>query len=131
MPSTPSLAGRGATTFAELKAQGIRPEDIDEDWMDDMVKRLFRELKRQLSQVENAKPVEGREDGNLRAANARTLANLERTLERLARLEQQRVLARETKVAAKDDDARAALERKLDQLLEAARAQVPAGESEP
>jgi hypothetical protein len=121
MPISPP-SRNGELTLADIKARGVTPDDIDEAWLDDMVKRLFAELKRQLSQVENAGPAAETEQAPLRAANARTLASLERTLERLAKLEQQRALMRETKVAAKHDGARLALERRLDQLLAARRA---------
>ena len=123
MTDRSTICADGALTLAELLALGICPEDVDEQWMDEMVKRLFHELRKQMSQLETAmKKDDSPEQAGRRATNARTLDSLERTLERLARLEQQRVLSRETKVAAKNDGARAALERKLDQLLAAARA---------
>lgn len=118
----------GDVTYAAIEAEGITPDDIDETWLDDMVKRLFVELKRQLSQVEKSKSIPGAKAASERAADARTLASLERTLERLAKLEQQRALMRETKVAAKHDEARLALERRLDQLLAAQRARPAAQE---
>jgi hypothetical protein len=119
MPATPPRP-EGEMTFAEIRARGVFAQDIDENWMDQMVKRLFIELQRQLSQVENSQKVEGETQANLRSHNARTLAALERTLERLAKLEQQRALMRETKVAAKHDGARAELERRIDRLAAAA-----------
>lgn len=101
-------------------AAGVTPDDIDTDWLDDMVKRLFKELNRQMCQLENLK--EGSSTGPDRAANARTLGSLERTLERLSRMEREREALREKKVAKKNDEARDALIRRLDQLLEAGRA---------
>lgn len=98
-------------------AAGVTPDDVDTKWMDDMVKRLFKELNRQMCQLENLK--EGTSTGPDRAANARTLGSLERTLERLARMEREREALREKKVAKKNDEARAALIRRLDQLLAA------------
>jgi hypothetical protein len=88
------------------------PGDIDEEWLDQMVKKLFRELEKQLAAVTRSKPG----DASARAANARTLNSLERTLERLARLERERAAVRERKVVRHDEDARAALERRLDKL---------------
>lgn len=96
-------------------AAGVTPEDIDSEWMNDMVKRLFKELNRQMCQLEGLK--EGSSTGPDRAANARTLSSLERTLERLARMERERELLREKKVAVKNDEVRDALIRRLDQLL--------------
>lgn len=126
MPITPPRSAAVAT-LAQMRARGIAPEDVNADWLDDMTKRLFAELKRQLAQVENAPIAPGAAE---RAANARTLASLERTLERLAKLEQQRVLQRETKVAAKHDQALAALERRIDRLVAAGSAAADSAESE-
>jgi hypothetical protein len=117
MPATPTRRGE-TISHAGLKAAGITPDDIDETWLDTMVKRLFAELSRQLTQVEAAK--NDKANAQDRAANARTLASLERTLERLAKMEQQRVLMRETKVAAQHDGALAELERRIDRLVTAA-----------
>ncbi len=91
----------------------LLPEDIDEEWMDLMVKRLFRELDRQLNMMEKVDP-----PGNPaeRAQNARTLASMERTIGRLTRIEKERSAMREHKVAETNDDKRAILERRLDQL---------------
>ncbi len=86
-------------------------------WLDEMVKKLIHELERQLAAVGKSKPRTTAE----RAADARTLASLERTLERLSRLETQRAAVREKKVANHDGGARAALERRLDQRLAATR----------
>lgn len=89
----------------------------DEEWLDEMVKKLFRELEKQLARVSKAG---AGENAAGRAADARTLSSLERTLERLARLERERAAVRERKVVRHDDDARAALERRLDKLAGAA-----------
>jgi hypothetical protein len=91
----------------------ITIDDINSEWMDIMVKRLFRELNRQLGQVESLKPEQARAAD--RVQNARVLASLERTLERLARLEKDREGRRERK-GLKNDDARKALECRLDKL---------------
>ena len=93
----------------------ITSDDIKSEWMDIMVKRLFRELNRQLAQVESLKPEQA--SAGDRVQNARVLSSLERTLERLSRLEKERVARRERK-GLNHDDARAALERRLDKLVE-------------
>jgi CRP-like cAMP-binding protein len=102
------------------QTDNVGPDDVDSQWLDDMVKRLFRELNRQMCQLENLK--EGTSTGPDRAANARTLDSLERTLERLARMEREREALRQKKVARKNDEAREALIRRLDQLLAQGRA---------
>ncbi|MGN6516515.1 MAG: hypothetical protein ACTHLR_11835 [Rhizomicrobium sp.] len=95
----------------------MKLDDLQSEGIDIMVKRLFAELNRQLCQVESKK------DGELKAGermeNARVLASLQHTLERLARMEAQREAYRKGKNVAKDADARKALERKLDQLAAA------------
>jgi phage terminase large subunit-like protein len=80
----------------------------DSDWLDLMVKNLKDELQRQLARVRDA--VDGENNARSRAADARTLAVLGNTLEKLGRLEQQRAQVRETKVRKHEQDARAALE---------------------
>jgi hypothetical protein len=129
MTRTPNPTFGGDLSLDDIRAAGVTPDDIDSDWLDEMVKRLFHELRRQLAQVEAAKPdSDEHKDAARRAANVRALSGIERTLERLARMEQQRAAARETKIAAKNDEARAALERQLDQLLAAGNApKIPEG----
>lgn len=103
----------------------MRPDAPENEWLDDMVKRLMTELERQLKAVAEARGEEG--TAQTRAADARTLAALERTLERLSRLERERNAVREKKVAKHDADARTALERRLDKRLAAVRKTGPAG----
>jgi putative protein kinase ArgK-like GTPase of G3E family len=112
-----SLSG-GALTFAQIRAQGVTPDDIDADWMDDMVKRLFTELRRQLSMIESTKPNnEETKVAGVRAANVRALDSLERTLERLARLEQQRVASRKVRTAVRDEEIHITLERRINRFI--------------
>jgi hypothetical protein len=117
MPATPG----NAAAFARYCADVARP--IDETWRDDVVNRLLLELKRQLIQLENAQPTPGADEAETRAVNVRTLTNIERTLERLLRLEEQNTRKRETRVAKNDDDALEELERRIDQLAAAAEAE--------
>jgi hypothetical protein len=102
----------------------------DSDWLDMMVKKLITVLEAQLDAVAGAQP---RGDAAGRAADARTLSALERTLERLSRLDQARAAVREKKVtkmgAGHGTGARAALERRLDQRLAALAKKKPARKS--
>jgi hypothetical protein len=100
-------------------------QDIDSEWLDEMMTKLQHELERQIDRV--AKAQDGGGDARERAADARTLTALERTLERLARLERERALVHEKKIAKHDGSARTALERRLDKRLAAARARGGAG----
>lgn len=101
----------------------------DNEWLDDMVKKLMTVLEAQLNAVADTQP---KADAATRAANARTLASLERTLERLSRLERERAQVREKKVAKAGgpDGARQALERRLDKRLAALAKDKPAGKPE-
>ena len=99
---------------------------LDPEWLDSMVKRLITELEKQLAAVADAS-----KEGSTpvtRAADARTLAALERTLERLSRLERERAVVKEKKIAH-DGQGRAALERRLDKRLAAGGAKGAAGKS--
>ena len=120
MPSTPTLLVGVEQTLDQIRAG--EPEVIDEAWKDDIVHRLLRELKRQLCQLENTKPTPEIDQANIRIVNVRAITAMERTLDRLLRMDEQRELKRETKVAAKNDNAHAELERRIDQLAAAARA---------
>ena len=120
MPSTPNLPVGVERTLDQIRVGA--PEVIDEAWKDDIVQRLLRELKRQLCQLENTKPTPEIDQANIRIVNVRAITAMERTLDRLLRMDEQRELKRETKVAAKNDNALAALERRIDQLAAAARA---------
>jgi len=89
----------------------------DSDWLDKMVNKLKIELEAQLKRA--ATNPEDKGSAAERAADARTLAVLERTLEKLAAMEQARALVRETKISK--EGARDALERRLDKLAAAAK----------
>ena len=87
----------------------------DTEWLDEMVKKLKAELEAQLQRaIDNPSK---RSSATARAADARTLASLERTLEKLAQMEQARALVRETKIS--QQGVHDALERRLDKLAAA------------
>jgi hypothetical protein len=90
---------------------------FDSEWLDTMVKRLITELEKQLAAISGAAAEQSTPQS--RAADARTLAMLERTLEKLAKLERERAVVREKKIARHDTEGRAALERRLDKRLAA------------
>ncbi|MEI9932892.1 MAG: hypothetical protein WDM89_20730, partial [Rhizomicrobium sp.] len=102
MPTTPARKGDGALTRAEIEAAGVKPDDIDPEWLDKMVKRLFKELQRQLACIESTKPDDGdTKKASVRAANIRSLGALERTLERLNHMAQERIAKRQTNTAGR------------------------------
>lgn len=92
----------------------------DSEWLDEMVKNLKDELQSQLNRVRQASPKPEEDEAKMRASDARTLAALERTLERLSKLERERAAVREKKISPHDGQARTALERRLDKRLAAA-----------
>jgi hypothetical protein len=128
MPLTPPPCADGERPLAEMRVGA--PEVIDEAWKDDIVQRLLRELKRQLCQLENTKPTTEIDQANIRVVNVRALAAMERTLDRLLRMDEQRELKRETKVAAKNDGALAELQRRINQLIAGRDAGKPVANSE-
>ena len=100
---------------------------LDADWLDTMVNKLIVELEKQLTAVGKASKKGATPQS--RAADARTLAVLEQTLERLSRLERERAAVREKKIAKHGTDARAALESRLDKRLAALQKKGAAGKS--
>jgi len=124
MPMTNDLevarANRAARQAAQDAARAALRDRPDE-WMDEMIERFFLETGKQLKSVEETKAYTVDDQ----AQHARTLASLERTLERLSRMQTARA-SRERKVAMSDDEARAAFERRLDQRAGSADAKEPA-----
>ena len=118
MSKTPDREVAGALTRADIEAAGVKPDDIDPEWIDKMVKRLFRELQKQLARVEATKPDDNdTKCASVRSANVRTLSSIEQTLERLARMEQERIAKRQTKRVVRNDELRASIQHKIDILL--------------
>ncbi len=100
------------------RANDLAEAALDSSWLDKMVNKLKRELEAQLKRVSEGAPKKGATAKSSspaeRAADARTLAALERTLEKLVQMEQTRALVREAKIHT--EGARDALERRLDKL---------------
>jgi hypothetical protein len=120
MSLTPDRKVGGALTRADIVAAGVKPDDIEPEWIDQMVKRLFRELNRQLACIESTKPEDGdTRKASVRAANIRSLGAIERTLERLNSMEQERVARRQTKMAGRNEHLRIELECRINSLLTA------------
>jgi hypothetical protein len=117
-PLTPDPESAPADA-ARKQQDKLKHDDIDSEWLDAMVKRLFNELDRQMKQVEESRT--GQTDATGRTANARTLASLQNTMEKLSRMEAERDARRKIKNVTKDADARKELERKLDRIAAAGR----------
>lgn len=99
-----------------LALKGLTKDDIDPDEMDNVIMRIFQELRRQLSMMEAKKPDEL--DTADRERHARILSNLERTMERLSKLQSERAEARKSRAVGTADDARARVRSKITQILE-------------
>jgi|SRR5947207_7402784 len=112
MPLTPDVSAGERP----LALKGITKDDIDPNEMDNVIMRIFKELRRQLSMMESAKP-EHLETPD-RERHARILSNLERTMERLVRLQSERAEARKSKAANSDDNPRARVRAKIAELIE-------------
>jgi len=127
MPIVPQISGARETARA---LRGLSPDDIDPDEMDRTLMRIFNELTRQLAQME-AKKAE-QLDTTDRERNARILASLERTAERLVKLEAERSAARKSKAAIIDGHATEILDARIHRIVaaanKAARAEIAEGE---
>ena len=106
---------------------GITAEDIPPGWIDDMVKRLFEELNRQMIRLEKTSTQASdkkdhndmiEDDPEKREKNARTLTKLRTDLEHLTKLEMDRASLRATKSARKPSAARAKLAQQLAETAE-------------
>ena len=107
-----------AHTSEPLSTKGLRPSDINSDEMDELIMRILAEVKRQLGQLEQAEQRDV-ENASARDKHARILASLERTMERLAKVEAGRAAARKAKVTTNGLSGRKALEARIDRILAA------------
>lgn len=98
-----------------------------------MVRRVLEECNRQMIKLENAskKAPDSQDDPRLREQNARVLAKLRRELKEGLIMEDERAVKRSARNTQEEPDAVAALERRLDQLLERERAAGRSVESGP
>ena len=103
---------------------GVEAEDIPLGWIDDMVKRLFDVMNRNLIRLETAQKKVNDENKDaaviLKEASqqARLAAQIRNDLQRLRKLEMKRQ-AKKPKVAVSDEEALAELERSLDRIAAA------------
>lgn len=121
----PRTAGQGPYAREHWRAWiGREVEDLPPGWIDDMVRRQLEEWNRQMIKLEGAsiKEADNTSDERSRERNAHTLAVLQRQLKEILRMEDDRAVSRVTRNAHGAEDAVAALERRLDQLLERERA---------
>ncbi len=117
---------------------GVSAEDIPHGWMDDMVKRLFDELNRQLIRAETAsinepdlkKEAEDDKQLETREKRARVLVRLRGELERLTQMEMERASLRATKKTRTRTETRADIRRSVLAAIEPARARNGTGEPE-
>lgn len=116
MPLTPDGAG-APDDSARLPAipKGLTASDINPDEMDDVIMRIFKELRKQLSQMEAKKA--DQLTASDRERHARILANLERTMERLAAVEAGRAAQRKSAKENDRDVLLTELHRRLDRAI--------------
>jgi hypothetical protein len=93
----------------------IDTADIEEGWIRVMTKRLLKELNRQIAAVEATRIGDKPEAQTLevRANNAKVLASLQHTLERLMRLDKERDATLESKKGRTYASAREEIQRKF------------------
>jgi len=103
---------------------GVEAEDIPQGWIDDMVKRLFDVMNRNLIRLETAQSKVNDEDKTSveilkeAAQHARLAAQIRADMERLRKIEMKRV-AKKPKVTVSDDEARGELKREIDRIVAA------------
>ncbi|MBV9992606.1 MAG: hypothetical protein JOZ72_15105 [Alphaproteobacteria bacterium] len=96
---------------------GREVDDIPSGWMDHNIKRLFDEWNKQMIKLEDLKNGSNKSDSaKEREHDARTLMQLQRSLDHLIKLETGRAALRANKMANRNEGERAALQRQLDQL---------------
>ena len=127
--------------------KNVTAEDIPPGWIDNMVKRLFDELNRQILRVENLQRQEDSKqpgtgapktksdpeqpgDALKREQDSRTLARLQSSLTRLTKMEMERASLRTTKSARTRTEARIAIRRKVLAAIEREEAADRSGESQ-
>jgi len=129
MPHVPDTPAADAHARPPLTTRGLKPADINPDEMDEVTMRIFHELRRQLSMMENKKAEQL--DTQDRERHARILASLERTMERLAQVEAGRAAARKSKATTNDGlSGRKALEARIDRIIAVEFEKAAAGRTE-
>lgn len=114
---------------------GVEAEDIPQGWMDDMVKRLFDIINRNMIRLETAQAKvndENKDSSEIikEAAHHQRLATQVRgDLERLRKMEMKKQ-SKKPKVTISDEEERAELQREIDRILAAERAAGVSGKSE-
>ncbi|HSC19434.1 MAG TPA: hypothetical protein VLC74_11010 [Rhizomicrobium sp.] len=111
MPHLPDTPAADARARPPLNTRGLKPTDINPEDMDEVTVRIFKELRKQLSMMETKKAEQLTTAD--RESHARILASLERTMERLAKVEAGRAAARKNQVSIKDGSRRQLLLSKL------------------
>lgn len=138
MPATPDeeLVEARKARLAAAKAKRAPPNMTDglpqdEEDTDEVLAYARRVAKLQIGSIEKMADTKITSDeANARARDARTLNELVRTLERLDALEKNRKLSGRRTKTKHDAELKAALVRRLDQLVAANRAREPAGGTE-
>jgi len=116
---------------------GLTAEDIPHGWIDDMVKRLFEELNRQMLRAQNSSKnaLIERKDGtyddstDARDQDSLILSRLQNSMNRLNKLDTERATLRHTKNAKTRREMRAAIRSRVLGAIERSRAGNRDGES--
>jgi hypothetical protein len=103
---------------------GVEAEDIPQGWMDDMLKRLFDVMNRNLIRLETAQAKvndqDKEQDEIIKEASQhqRMASQIRADMERLRKLEMKKQ-SRKPKVTLSDDEERAELQREIDRIIAA------------
>ena len=115
MPLVPDQPAADAHVRPPLSTKGLKPADINADEMDEITMRIFRELIRQIEALESTEK-KNINEASVRERDARILASLERTMERLAQIEAGRAAARKSNASTQDGTALDALKREISRI---------------
>jgi hypothetical protein len=137
METDPETVPRAYARTDPRHWKNLTAEDIPHGWIDDMVKRLFEELNRQMlrAQHSSANALKKKQDGtyeddtDARDQDSLILSRLQGSMQRLTKLEMERATLRTTKNARKRRDTRAAIRSKVLGALERAGNRDGGGES--
>ena len=121
--TSPQQAGAAYARENSKHWIGVEAEDIPQGWIDDMVKRLFDVMNRNLIRLETAQRAVNDENKDSAIIikevkeHARLATQIRTDIERMRKIEMKRQ-AKKPKVTVSDDDMRAELKRRLARLVD-------------
>ena len=110
-PKPPDMSDPDLKDAIDLAKRLARTREVTTEGMDEMANRIFNEINREIERLEESKQDA---DFQERAADARSLAQLQRTLTEAIRLRRDRDAHKETRSSKKNADPRGRIISRLD-----------------